>query len=261
MNYSSLLEEARRIAFEASDKILTIYQRDFEVTDKADQSPLTEADLASHNHIEHALNQLTPDIPVLSEESAHLPFEERAKWDTYWLVDPLDGTKEFVKRNDEFTVNIALIHHHNPVIGVVVVPPTGVCYSAAEGLGAFKHIRGDTPQAIRSRDLASTPVVTGSRSHSGDMDSFLEKLGNHEYRVMGSSLKMCLVAEGEADIYPRLWLTSEWDTAAAHCVINEAGGAITQTDMSPLQYNTKDSLLNPYFFAMGSNPPNWSDYL
>ena len=262
-DFTGLLEPAVEIARVAGGKILEIYNSDFAVEEKDDRSPLTAADMASHHAIVDGLQALTPDIPVLSEESKSLPFDVRSGWQTYWLVDPLDGTKEFIKRNGEFTVNIALIHNGVPVLGVVHVPVTGVTYRACEGLGAFRQEAGSEPRRIGVRTLTDGPVlVVGSRSHRGEsLNAFLEKLGEHEMVSMGSSLKICLVAEGAADIYPRLGLTSEWDTAAAQCVVEQAGGTVTDTDMQPLRYNTKDSLLNPFFLVFGESSRDWSEYL
>jgi len=258
-----LLSEVCVLAHEAGRRILEIYATDFTVTDKDDASPLTAADMAAHHAILAGLARLTPDIPVLSEESAAIPFEERARWQDYWLIDPLDGTREFVKRNGEFTVNIALIHAQRPVLGVVQVPVSGLCYFACAGGGAFKQLPGEAPQAIHVRPLGDGPViVAGSRSHRGEsLNSFLERIGPHEIVSMGSSLKTCLVAEGRADIYPRLGPTSEWDTAAAHCVVVEAGGAVTDTQLQPLRYNTKASLLNPHFLVFGDTSRDWRQYL
>ena len=263
LDIPGLLEPAAVLARQAGDKILEIYDSEFSVEQKADNSPLTEADMASHHAIVDGLTELTADIPVLSEESASLPYSERSSWKRYWLVDPLDGTREFVKRNGEFTVNIALIDKGVPVLGVVHVPVTGISYLACQGLGAMKQDAGKTPVAIQVRTLGDGPVmVVGSRSHRGDsLIRFLDKLGEHEMVGMGSSLKLCLVAEGVADIYPRLGPTSEWDTAAAQCVVEQAGGYVTDTDMQPLRYNTKDSLLNPFFLVFGDNSRDWSQYL
>jgi len=263
MNPCSYLNDARALAKQAGEKILEIYNTEFSVEEKDDKSPLTAADMASHNAIVAGLTVLTPDIPVLSEESAKIPYQERASWQTYWLIDPLDGTKEFIKRNGEFTVNIALIHDGVPVLGVVYVPVSGVTYAACEGQGAIKETPGEGEQPINVRKLADGPVaVVGSRSHQGEsLKAFLDKLGDHEIVSMGSSLKICLVAEGVADVYPRLGLTSEWDTAAAHCVVEQAGGSLTDLEMNRLRYNTKDSLLNPFFFVFGDDSRNWSDYL
>ena len=263
MNPCDYLDEVRTLARQAGEEILKIYESDFAVEHKDDKSPLTAADMASHSTIVARLEALTPDIPVLSEESASIPYQERAGWQTYWLIDPLDGTKEFIKRNGEFTVNIALIDAGVPKLGVVHVPVTGVTYAACEGKGAIKEVPGEGDRPIKVRKLSGGAVaVVGSRSHQGDsLKAFLEKLGEHEIVSMGSSLKICLVAEGAADVYPRLGLTSEWDTAAAHCVVEQAGGSLTDLEMRPLRYNTKDSLLNPFFFVFGDDSRDWSAYL
>jgi 3'(2'), 5'-bisphosphate nucleotidase len=265
-NLERLCLECVNIARDAGIAILKIYNTGFDIEEKDDKSPLTDADMASHNLIIQRLTELTPDIPVLSEESAKLPFEERASWETYWLVDPLDGTREFIKRNGEFTVNIALIHQHQSIIGVINVPVLDVDYFAWQNGGSFKIEHNGKPKKISVKKLDGTEnaqlTVAGSRSHGSEMmQQYLEKLGNVETISMGSSLKFCLVAEGRADLYPRLGLTSEWDTAAAHCIVKQAGGYITKTDMSPLQYNTKDSLLNPFFFVFGDDSRDWSQYL
>ncbi len=263
MNPCNYLDDVRALAKQAGDKILAIYNTEFSVAEKDDKSPLTAADMASHRAIVAGLEALTPNIPVLSEESAKIAYTERAGWETYWLIDPLDGTKEFIKRNGEFTVNIALIHAGVPVLGVVHVPVSGVTYAACEGRGARKEEPGAGERAIQVRKLGAGPVaVVGSRSHQGDsLKAFLAKLGEHELVSMGSSLKICLVAEGAADVYPRLGPTSEWDTAAAHCVVKQAGGELTDLEMRPLRYNTKDSLLNPFFFVYGDASRDWSQYL
>lgn len=261
-----LLPEVLRIAKQAGHKIMDVYENGFEIETKADDSPVTTADLAANDHIDSELNKLSPLFPILSEESPEVSFEERSKRTTYWLVDPLDGTKEFIKRRDSFTVNIALIHNNMPILGVVYAPALDECYYACQGHGSYKETSTQPQHRIKARELASPPVFTGSRSHLGEtLESFLANFeadhGNYELISMGSSLKMCLVAEGSSDLYPRLWLTSEWDTAAAHCIVNEAGGRLVQTDMSPLLYNTKDSLLNPFFFTIGANDIDWSKYL
>ncbi|MBI5040418.1 MAG: 3'(2'),5'-bisphosphate nucleotidase CysQ [Gammaproteobacteria bacterium] len=262
-NPCALLDDVKRIAIEAGERILEVYESDFAIEHKDDKSPLTAADLAAHKTIVAGLGALTPEIPVLSEESASIPFAERSRWTRYWLVDPLDGTREFIKRNGEFTVNIALIDNGRVELGVVYVPVTRLSYYACAGGGAFKQAAGQAPMQIRVSVPAAEPVrVVGSRSHSGDsLLRYLDKLGAHELVSMGSSLKFCLVAEGRADIYPRLGLTSEWDTGAAQCVVEEAGGRVTGLDMQPLRYNTKDSLLNPHFFVIGDVSRDWSQYL
>jgi 3'(2'), 5'-bisphosphate nucleotidase len=261
---AALLEPVAALAVKAGARILEVYNSDeFSVQEKDDRSPLTAADLASHHTIMDGLAALTPDVPVLSEESASLPYAERATWQQYWLVDPLDGTREFIKRNGEFTVNIALVEAGVPVMSVVHVPVTGISYLACTGRGAFKQEPGAEPRAIHVRKLGEGPVmVVGSRSHRGDsLNRFLDKLGEHDMVGMGSSLKLCLVAEGAADIYPRLGPTSEWDTAAAQCVVEQAGGFVTDTEMQPLRYNTKESLLNPFFLVFGDDSRDWSAYL
>jgi 3'(2'), 5'-bisphosphate nucleotidase len=266
-NLETLCQSCVEIAREAGSKILQIYNTEFDVEHKDDKSPLTNADMASHHTIIDALSRLTPDIPVLSEESAKLPFDERSQWNIYWLVDPLDGTREFIKRNGEFTVNIALIDNHKSVLGVIHVPVLDIDYFAYKGGGAFKSEHGGSPQPISVKKLGEDKLtVAGSRSHGSEaMQQYMARLSASydevEMLSMGSSLKFCLVAEGKADLYPRLGLTSEWDTAAAQCIVEQSGGHVTQTDMSELQYNTKDSLLNPFFFVFGDDRKDWSSYL
>jgi 3'(2'), 5'-bisphosphate nucleotidase len=251
------------IAKSAGEAILKIYGTDFSVYEKSDLSPLTEADLAAHNVISNGLMELTPEIPILSEESAKIPFSLRKSWERYWLIDPLDGTKEFVKRNGEFTVNIALIDNHKPILGVIYVPVSKVTYYGSQDTGAFKLLPDGAPEAISVNTKHGDPVrVAGSRSHAGEsLKRYLENLGAHEIVSMGSSLKSCLVAEGLADIYPRLGPTSEWDTGAAQAVVEAAGGRITDTRMQPLRYNSKESVLNPDFFVFGDLDEDWSKYL
>lgn len=258
-----LLPHLIELAGRAGDAILEVYEGTYEVEHKADETPLTSADIASHDIIDRGLAELRPDLPILSEESAEVPFSERAAWHLYWLVDPLDGTREFIKRNGEFTVNIALIEDGAPVLGVVYAPVLGLFYHGASGTGAWKQRRGGEAQAIHVRPLAGGPVrVAGSRSHANErLAAYLERLGDYELRPMGSSLKSCLVAEGEADLYPRLGPTSEWDTAAAQAVVEAAGGHVTDTAMRPLRYNQRESLLNPDFFVFGDAGRDWSEYL
>ena len=262
-NPSELLNDVIDLATDAGERILDIYQTDFDITQKEDDSPLTAADMAAHNAIVAGLSILTPELPILSEESAKIPFEERQQWQTYWLVDPLDGTREFIKRNGEFTVNIALIDHHESILGVIYTPVSGLTYYAARGHGAYKRIKDGEATRIHTRKKApGRTTVAGSRSHRGDsLKAFLAHLGDYDIISMGSSLKSGLVAEGKADIYPRLGPTSEWDTAAAHCIVDEAGGRITKTDLSPLLYNTKESLLNPEFLVVGDPDYDWVRFL
>jgi 3'(2'), 5'-bisphosphate nucleotidase len=258
-----LVQPVREIATEASAQIMDIYGKGFNVEQKSDNSPLTAADLSSHKVIVAGLERLTPAIPIVSEESSDVPYAERAGWEYFWLVDPLDGTKEFIKRNDEFTVNIALIQGHEPILGVVVVPVTGLCYFAARGQGAFRQRPGEAARRITVRSLTEGPVrVVGSRSHRGaSLDNFLARLGEHTLVTIGSSLKFCLVAEGNADVYPRLGPTSEWDTAAAQCIVEEAGGQVIDLEGKRLIYNTQESLLNPHFLVIGDSRHNWLNYL
>ncbi len=247
------VEQIISIAVNAGKEILEIYaQDDFSQRIKIDKSPLTEADLAAHNVITQALKKQTPLIPILSEESSVVPWEERKKWQTYWLIDPLDGTKEFIKRNGEFTVNIALIHDHEPVIGVVHAPVLNTTWVGGKGRPATK-IKDNKHQKIFARQRKDNEPwkVAGSRTHAGDsLKNFLEDLGEYELINIGSSIKICLVAEGKVDIYPRLGPTSEWDTAAAHAVVNAAGGEVVNAENGQtLFYNTKDSLLNSNFLV------------
>jgi 3'(2'), 5'-bisphosphate nucleotidase len=256
-----LLDAVNQTAQAAGERIMEVYATDFEVEQKDDNSPLTMADMAAHETILAGLKKITPDLPILSEESANIPYSERSTWQRYWLVDPLDGTREFVKRNGEFTVNIALIDDHKPILGVVYVPVTGVTYFASTETGAFKRLPEQSPQPIKVRACPKNSLtIAGSRSHpSPYLQKFIDRLPIEIKLVsIGSSLKICLVAEGKADIYPRFGPTSEWDTAAAHCVVEQAGGYLTDTHMQPLRYNTKDSLLNPYFLVFGDPTKTWS---
>lgn len=243
-----MLEDIKKIARDAGTAIMEIYNSDdFDVQKKGDDSPLTKADLAAHNVICDGLKVLDTQYPILSEESADISWEQRKHWHRYWLVDPLDGTKEFIKRNGEFTVNIALIENGEPNLGVVYAPVLDAMYTGERDNGAW--LNGD---AIRVENEApDTLRIVGSRSHaSQETTDWLEKLDRpYEMVPMGSSLKICLVAEGKADIYPRLGPTCEWDTGAAHAVLSAAGGSITTVEGEPLLYNRKEKYLNPYFIA------------
>ncbi len=259
MTIDTQLQSIIDIAKSAGDAILEIYNTDFEVDQKSDDSPLTAADLASHKKIKSGLEALTPSIPVLSEESAEIPFEERSGWNQYWLVDPLDGTKEFIKRNGEFTVNIALIESGTATLGVVYVPVSGVTYAASSESGALKIQADGSVQPIQVSSVTKAPIkVVGSRSHaSPDLASYLEFIGEHTMVPMGSSLKLCLVAEGAADVYPRHGLTSEWDTAAAQAVVESAGGVVSDWEGNAIRYNTKSEYLNPFFLVYGDKSRKW----
>ena len=259
------LDDMASIATAAGQRILEIYNGPFDVELKGDHSPLTQADRAAHELIVARLAALTPDIPVLSEESAKIDYATRAGWPRFWLVDPLDGTKEFIKRNGEFTVNIALIENGVPVLGVVQRPVTGVLYLGVQGEGAWKVENGQR-RAIHVRGYhGGRATVVASRSHRGEaVDRFLARLqareGAYDTASLGSSLKLCLVAEGAADIYPRLGPTSEWDTAAAQCVVEAAGGKVVNLEGKPLAYNKPD-ILNPWFLVIGSGDYDWHSLL
>ncbi len=267
MNDRTLVQHCLNIARDASLAIMQVYQTDFDVTHKHDDSPLTQADLASHRCIVERLQALTPDIPILSEESASIDWNIRQSWQRYWLIDPLDGTKEFVKRNGEFTVNIALIDQHQPVLGVVLAPVLATCWYATVADGAKRLLLTSLDDAIdpeqavsihTRQPAAQPPVVIASRSHiSTELQDYLQRLPRHEQLAVGSSLKFCRVAEGSADLYPRLGLTSEWDTAAAQAVVEAAGGQVITSNGKALQYNRKASLLNPHFLVIGDPNQPW----
>lgn len=256
----ALLSAVAELAQRAGTEILEVYAQDFEVISKTDQSPLTEADLRAHRVIVQGLQALDASIPVLSEEASDIPFEQRRAWRRYWLVDPLDGTKEFVSRNGEFTVNIALIEDHAPVLGVVYVPVRQTSYQGIVNQGAWRQVAGNPAIPIHVQaPAAATLRIVGSRSHAapGTLDKYLLNLGPHTLLSVGSSLKFCLVAEGSADLYPRFGPTSEWDTAAAHAVVEAAGGHVVDSQGRPLRYNTKPDLLNPHFFVYGDRSRDW----
>lgn len=256
LNLMKLLPDIERLAKRAGDAILEIYQGGEDaqnITHKADESPLTAADLASHHVIIEGLDALTPEIPKLSEESTGISWPERQQWQRYWLIDPLDGTKEFIKRNGEFTVNIALVENGIPTLSVVYAPVLNKSYSGVLGEGAWlddgeSRLKLDVTQ----QQPADVVRVVGSRSHPSEhMQTFLAQLDNVEVVPVGSSLKLCMVAEGKAEVYPRLGPTSEWDTAAGHCVALCAGAVVLGPNGQPLKYNQKESLLNPWFLVAG----------
>lgn len=251
-----LLDEIVAIAQAAGDEIMAVYARGSDglvVTEKGDRTPLTEADERAHRLIALRLAALPPNLPLLSEEDV-VSFPGPDAQGRYWLVDPLDGTKEFIKRNGEFTVNIALIEAGRPVLGVVHAPALGVMYLAARGVGAFRQAQGEARQciAVAKHTPGTAWRVVGSRSHAGDsLAAFLANLGEYELLPMGSSLKLCLVAEGKADLYPRLGPTSLWDTAAAQCVVEQAGGSVRTMEGQSLGYANTAQLLNPHFVVAG----------
>ena len=245
------------IARQAGDEILQIYQREFTIEEKEDRSPLTEADQRANEVILDGLSKAYPDIPFITEESKAQPYEDRKNWEQFWLIDPLDGTKEFIKKNGEFTVNIALVEAGVPILGVVFQPAADRLFYGARGQGAFKVDAGAEPVKLAGGQHYSTsnPVrVVASRSHmSPETEQFVEELRNQgkeiELTSSGSSLKLCLVAEGAADVYPRFAPTMEWDTGAAHAICLEAGRQVLNRETgNPLQYN-KENLLNPWFIV------------
>ena len=256
----SLAGRVAAIARAAGREILEVYaQGESAPTLKEDDSPLTAADLRSHRLIASELAALTPGVPVLSEEAARPPYAERSHWARHWLVDPLDGTREFLSHNGEFTVNIALIEAHAPVLGVVHVPVSDTTYRGIPGEGAWREVGSAPPEALHVATRAAEAVrVVGSRSHRGDsLEGFLARLGRHELKAVGSSLKFCMIAAGAADVYPRLGPTSEWDTAAGQAIAVAAGGVVVELDGQPLRYNTRAGLLNPFFVVYGDRRRDW----
>ena len=240
------------IAHTAAAAIMAVYARDFEVERKADASPLTEADLAAHHGIVAGLAALTPDIPVLSEESSAAAFDARRGWTRYWLVDPLDGTREFVKKNGEFSVNIALVEDGVAVFGVIQQPVTGIAWHGAQGQGAFRRENG-RDIALHTRVPATAPLrIAASRSHrDARTDAVIARFPGAEVIGLGSSLKFCRLAEGGLDLYPRFGPTSEWDTAAGQAILEAAGGVLLDPRGRPFRYNQRDTLLNGDFLACG----------
>ncbi len=248
-----LLEEVINIARQAGQAIMEVYgSDDFEVEVKKDgnfESPLTKADKTAHDIIEAGLRRIS-DLPIISEEGSH----DFAGADKFWLVDPLDGTKEFIKKNGEFTVNIALIEHGSPILGVVDAPAKGLLYAGEKGKGSYKTEENGQKTEIGASFKGQKPVIIASRSHRDKrLDKLLSAIGEHEEISMGSSLKLCLIAEGKAQIYPRLAPTYLWDTAAADAVLRAAGGRITDTSGRELTYNPAETLKNPFFVATAGN--------
>ena len=254
LDYKKLSNTLLNIVKEAGKEILKIYNKaDIDITYKDDNSPLTLADKASNDIIEKALKELTPTIPILSEEGKNIDYSNRQQWNMFWLVDPLDGTKEFIKKNGEFTVNIALISDGEPILGVVYAPVLDITWYGDIKEGSYKFENNKPPLKIKSIIPGKEDIVkvVASRSHTDNpkLKKFLKDYPNHELIKMGSSIKICLVADGTAHIYPRLGPTMEWDTAAAHAVVKYAGGNIYDlNDMNELIYN-KSNLLNPEFLV------------
>lgn len=255
----ALLESVIAIATRAAKVIMAVYSTPFSVRHKPDDSPVTEADEASDALINQALTALTPEYPVLSEESECPPFELRSKWRRYWLVDPLDGTHGFVSRRGDFSINIALIEAHVPRLGVIYLPQSGVCYFARSGAGAYRVEHAGAPRRIRATEKARPPfrVVTSHSRRNPITGAFIESLGEVRIERLDGALKSCRVAEGRADVYPGFSRTAEWDTAAAQCILEEAGGRIIDAEGNPLRYNTGESLRNPRFLAVGDTRTDW----
>ncbi|MCY3883823.1 MAG: 3'(2'),5'-bisphosphate nucleotidase CysQ [Gammaproteobacteria bacterium] len=263
-----MIEDLVQVARIAGREIISIYNSNFEIQTKSDQSPVTRADLTAHAAIMRELHHLDPSIPVLSEESASPVFSTRRSWKRYWLVDPLDGTKNFVERNDEFTVNIALIENGMPLLGVVGVPIHDCVYTGDVAAGvAMKHIDGHKA-SINSRRLQTNYATLLESRHNTTSENDL--VANHlvrRYRTsvkrtqMGSSLKICTIAEGKADLYLRIGATSEWDIAASSAVLTAAGGDLRLLNGTPKRYNQQDSVLNASFFACGDKPDYWTSVI
>ena len=260
LQVNDIIDDLFDISYRAGAAIMQYYQSpvSLETSLKADQSPLTAADLAAHKIICDGLNRLTPQLPVLSEESEPYEFAKRQTWTQYWLVDPLDGTKEFIKQREHFTVNIALIEQHRATFGIVYAPALSRWYWASDTLGTFKGLGQNHPLRLNHSIALSQLRIVASRNHQHpQLQQLLTMLPSHELINIGSSLKFCHIAQGQADLYPRLGPTSEWDTAAAHCILNNAGGDILTLDGQSLRYNSKDSLLNPAFVAIANPDSPW----
>jgi len=260
---AAVREEVIRLAQDAAAAILGIYDSEFAVEHKDDNSPLTAADLAAHRCIVDGLARISPDIPVLSEESAHeVSAAQRRQWTRLWLVDPLDGTREFVKRNGEFTVNIALIEDGVATFGVVQAPVTGQLWHGGATLGAFRREQG-SDATLRVRAPAMSPLrVAASRSHRDERtQAFIDRMGDVEPMGLGSSLKFCRIADGGLDVYPRFGPTSEWDTAAGQCVLEGAGGALFDPQGRPFRYNQRERILNGDFIALGDTALPWRKWI
>jgi 3'(2'), 5'-bisphosphate nucleotidase len=253
LNNKELIEELISISKEAGDAILKVYNSDFYYQIKDDLSPLTEADKLSNQIIYKRLKRLSPGIPILSEEDSNINYKVRSKWEKYWLVDPLDGTKEFIKKNGEFTVNIALIQNTKPILGVIYVPISNETYWGSKKEGSFYSDGQKTLKIkVRKKDNKCLTILS-SRSHpSVELHDFIKKFKEPEIIQKGSSLKLCLLAAGKGDIYPRLSPTSEWDIAAGHSILLGSGGNIYDLKGQQITYNKKSSFLNSDFLAVTS---------
>ncbi|MHC8441431.1 MAG: 3'(2'),5'-bisphosphate nucleotidase CysQ [Candidatus Eutrophobiaceae bacterium] len=260
------MDDLLALCADAAHGIMEIYGHasEYDIKSKDDNSPVTVADLRSHQLIEQGLRELAPDIPVLSEEAEAASYAQRATWQRYWLIDPLDGTREFLKGSGEFSINIALIDEHLPILGVVHSPVSGDCWYAMRGQGAWKTSADGRVQGIKTRsfDPKCRPVIVCSHAHGGaQLQRFLDYFPEAKVIRQGSSLKLCMIAEGLADIHARFGPTSEWDTAAAQCVVEQAGGMLADMEFNFLEYNRKKSLLNPPFYAFGDSEFDWRTHL
>lgn len=235
------------------ESILEIYykSRQFDVQSKTDASPLTQADLIAHEEIVTGLNKIDANIPILSEENPDIPFTERQKWHRYWLVDPLDGTKEFIRHSSDFSINIALIEKHSPILGMIYSPVLDECYYAVKNHGTYEEKERAKKKLQVTKLSNKIRIAVGHNYKLEKIAHMLEKLPAYEFFSIGSALKFCYIAAGKIDLYPRLGMTSEWDTAAGQIIVEEAGGLVVDFTQKPLCYNTKESLLNPPFLAVG----------
>lgn len=246
-----------KISKDAGQGIMDIYESEFDVNIKSDHSPLTKADILSNKIICQSLKKLSPDVPILSEESSKIPYDQRLKWKQYWLIDPLDGTKEFIKKNGEFTTNIALIYQNRPIFGMIHVPARNEFFWGSKEIGAY-HLSGDSYSnkkniRVSKKKAGGELRIVSSRSHpSGDLKTLLDKIEIFKLKSVGSSLKFCLIAQGKADCYPRLGPTSEWDTGAGQIIAESAGAIVVNLKNKPIQYNKGDGFLNPNFIAASS---------
>jgi 3'(2'), 5'-bisphosphate nucleotidase len=258
-----LADSVTAVVAVAARRVMAIYHTEFEVHHKKDHSPVTSADLAAHDIISEGLGALDPGVPILSEEGEIPPFGERARWHRYWLVDPVDGTRGFAARTGEFTVNVALISDGEPILGVVAVPVSGICCAAVRAGGARLEHADGAREDIRTRRLPAGQVVVlrSRRRRHTEVNRLIAKLGGVRVICASSSLKACLVARGLADLYPAFGPTSEWDTAASQCLLEEAGGGLTDCALRPLRYNTSASLENPSFVAFGDPQADWKRLL
>jgi 3'(2'), 5'-bisphosphate nucleotidase len=249
------------IAIQAGKRIKKYFNANYEITIKEDQSPVTTADLEANDYIVEKLHKLTPNIPILSEESAEFSYAERKHWTTFWLIDPLDGTRDFIKNRPGFSVNISLVHNNQSILGVIYLPIDECLYFASKDNGAFKDEQDNSPSIIQVSNKVASIIRVCASTHPGkSLQKFLNKLPQHQLISIGSSIKSCKVAEGSADIYPRFGPTWEWDTAAAQCIVEQAGGKITNLEFKALRYN-KPSLLNPPFLVCGDPDYDWEKYI